>query len=179
MSFGCYFYAGKYLVINAQCFFTKTSNPLKNFYSISCEYFLYVNVLNVLCTIWCLFHRGNSSWTDVGLHRHAGHNLCLVVGSNRSHSKWRYTLSIFWYWNWMQKLKVLYDIHVVILLWFCPSTCLFFMINLVNKIETKPFCATLSNLADMLTMVRGRTLLILEVKVTMDIQCNLSKPELD
>ena len=36
--------------------------------------------------------------------------------------------------------------------------------KLVNSIETKPFCISLSNLADMLTMVRGCTLLILEVK---------------
>ena len=35
--------------------------------------------------------------------------------------------------------------------------------KLVNTIETKPLCASSSNLADMLTMVRGRTLLILEV----------------
>ena len=33
-------------------------------------------------------------------------------------------------------------------------------------IETKPLCATSSNLADMLAIVRGRTLFILEVKVT-------------
>ena len=36
--------------------------------------------------------------------------------------------------------------------------------KLVNTIETKPLCISLSNLADMLTMVRGWTLLILEVK---------------
>ena len=36
--------------------------------------------------------------------------------------------------------------------------------KLVNMIETKPFCISLSNLADMLTMVRGWTLLILEVR---------------
>ena len=36
--------------------------------------------------------------------------------------------------------------------------------KLVNMIETKPFCISLSNLADMLTMVRGLTLLILEVR---------------
>ena len=36
--------------------------------------------------------------------------------------------------------------------------------KLVNTIETKPSCISLSNLADMLTMVRGWTLLILEVK---------------
>ena len=35
--------------------------------------------------------------------------------------------------------------------------------KLVNTIETKPFCICLSNLADMLIMVRGWTLLILEV----------------
>ena len=35
--------------------------------------------------------------------------------------------------------------------------------KLVNTIETKPLCASSSNLADMLTMVRGWTLLILEV----------------
>ena len=36
--------------------------------------------------------------------------------------------------------------------------------KLVNTIETKLFCISLSNLVDMSTMVRGRTLLILEVK---------------
>ena len=35
--------------------------------------------------------------------------------------------------------------------------------KLVNRIETKPLCAFSSNMADMLTMVRGWTLLILEV----------------
>ena len=34
----------------------------------------------------------------------------------------------------------------------------------LKTIETKRLCASLSNLADMLTMVRGWTLLILEVK---------------
>ena len=36
--------------------------------------------------------------------------------------------------------------------------------KLVNTIETKLLCISLSNLADMLTMVRGWTLLILEVR---------------
>ena len=36
--------------------------------------------------------------------------------------------------------------------------------KLVNTIKTKPLCVSLSNLADMLTMVRGWTLLILEVR---------------
>ena len=36
--------------------------------------------------------------------------------------------------------------------------------KLVNMIETKLLCISLSNLTDMLTMVRGWTLLILEVK---------------
>ena len=36
--------------------------------------------------------------------------------------------------------------------------------NLVNTIETKPLCISSSNLADMLTMVRGWTLLISEVR---------------
>ena len=35
--------------------------------------------------------------------------------------------------------------------------------KLVNKIETKPLCSSPSNLADMLTIVRGWILLILEV----------------
>ena len=39
--------------------------------------------------------------------------------------------------------------------------------------ETQPLFATWLHLADMLTMVRGWTLLILEVKVTMDIQLKL------
>ena len=34
----------------------------------------------------------------------------------------------------------------------------------VNTIETKPLCASSSNLADMLTMMKGWILLILEVK---------------
>ena len=37
--------------------------------------------------------------------------------------------------------------------------------KLVNTIETKPLCISSLNLAEMLTMVRGWTLLILEVKV--------------
>ena len=49
------------------------------------------------------------------------------------------------------------------LLWFrlcvCPSR-----FDLVNTIETKPLCASSSNLADMFTLMRGWTLLILEVK---------------
>ena len=36
--------------------------------------------------------------------------------------------------------------------------------KLVNTLETKPLCVSWSNLADMLIMVRGWTLLILEVK---------------
>ena len=36
--------------------------------------------------------------------------------------------------------------------------------QLVITIETKPLCISLSNLAEMLTMVRGWTLPILEVK---------------
>ena len=36
--------------------------------------------------------------------------------------------------------------------------------KLVNTIETKLLCISLSNLADILTMVRGWTLLILEVR---------------
>ena len=36
--------------------------------------------------------------------------------------------------------------------------------KLVNMIETKPLCISLSYLADMFTMVRGSTLLILEVR---------------
>ena len=36
--------------------------------------------------------------------------------------------------------------------------------KLVNMIETKPLCGSLSNLADMFTTVRGWTLMILEVK---------------
>ena len=36
--------------------------------------------------------------------------------------------------------------------------------KLVNMIETIPLCISSSNLAEMLTMVRGWTLLIMEVK---------------
>ena len=36
--------------------------------------------------------------------------------------------------------------------------------KLVNTIGTKPLCISSSNLAEMLTMVRGLTLMILEVK---------------
>ena len=45
----------------------------------------------------------------------------------------------------------------------------------MNRIETKPLCATLSNLADMLTMLRGLTLLRgkrSKVKVTTDMYGN-------
>ena len=38
--------------------------------------------------------------------------------------------------------------------------------KLVNTIETKPLCISSPNLADMLTIVRGWTLLIFEVKLT-------------
>ena len=48
------------------------------------------------------------------------------------------------------KFKVTMDIYI-------------FRNRLVNTIETEPLCAYSSNLADMLTMVRGWTLLILEV----------------
>ena len=47
------------------------------------------------------------------------------------------------------KFKVTIDIH-------CNK--------FVNMIETKQLCASSSNLADMLAIVRGRTLLILEVR---------------
>ena len=40
--------------------------------------------------------------------------------------------------------------------------------KLVNTMETKPLCISSSNLAEMLFMVRGWTLLILKVKVTVD-----------
>ena len=36
--------------------------------------------------------------------------------------------------------------------------------KLVNTIETKPLCISSSNFAEMLTLVRGWTLLILEVR---------------
>ena len=36
--------------------------------------------------------------------------------------------------------------------------------KLLNTIETKPLCISLSNFADMLPLVRGWTLLILEVR---------------
>ena len=36
--------------------------------------------------------------------------------------------------------------------------------KVVNAIETKPLCISSSNLGDMLTMMRGWTLLILEVR---------------
>ena len=49
------------------------------------------------------------------------------------------------------KVKVTIDIHV-------------YRIKLVNTIETKPLCASSSNLADVLAVVRRRTLLILEVR---------------
>ena len=40
--------------------------------------------------------------------------------------------------------------------------------KLVNMIETKLLCISSSNLANMLTMVRGWTLSIVKVKVTVD-----------
>ena len=45
-------------------------------------------------------------------------------------------------------------------------------VDLVNTIETTSLRVSMSNLSDMLTMMRGWTLLILEVKVTMDIYGN-------
>ena len=53
----------------------------------------------------------------------------------------------------------------------------FLIVTLVNTIETKPLHISLSNLQDMLTLMRGCTLLILEVrgqrsKVTLDIYGN-------
>ena len=60
------------------------------------------------------------------------------------------------------------------LLWFRPCVCASFRpsvrpsvrpcVDLVNTIETTPLHVSLSNLADMLTMMRGLTLLILEVR---------------
>ena len=60
---------------------------------------------------------------------------------------------------------------IVMLPWFCPCvrqsvsqsvsvSCL----NLVNAIATKLLCTSSSNVADMFTMTRGWTLLILEVR---------------
>ena len=51
---------------------------------------------------------------------------------------------------------------IVTLLWF--RVCVRPSVDLVNRIETTPFHVTLSNLADMLTMMRGWTLFILEVR---------------
>ena len=55
---------------------------------------------------------------------------------------------------------------IVTLLWFRPSVRPWFRpcVDLVNTIETTPMHISLSNLADMLTMTRGWTLLILEVR---------------
>ena len=53
------------------------------------------------------------------------------------------------YWFWRSKVKVTIDIYEN---------------KLVSTIQTKPLCASSSNLADMLAIVRGWTLLILEVK---------------
>ena len=50
----------------------------------------------------------------------------------------------------------------------CVRPC----VDLVKTIETKPLCASSSNLADIFTMTRGWTLLILEVKVTIGIYWN-------
>ena len=47
---------------------------------------------------------------------------------------------------------------IVKLLWFRPC------MDLVNTIETTPLRVSLTNLADILIMMRGWTLLILEVK---------------
>ena len=44
--------------------------------------------------------------------------------------------------------------------------------KLVNTIETKPLCASSSNLANILAIARGWTLLILEVRVTIDMYDN-------
>ena len=59
---------------------------------------------------------------------------------------------------------------IVTLLWFRPCVRAWFRPSvrpckdLVNTIETKPLHISLSNLADMLTMMRGWTLLILEIR---------------
>ena len=59
---------------------------------------------------------------------------------------------------------------IVTVLWFRPCVRAWFRpsvrpcVDLVNTIETKPLHISLSNLADMLTMMRGWTLLILEVR---------------
>ena len=55
---------------------------------------------------------------------------------------------------------------IVTLLWFCPSmgVCDRPCVDLVNMIETTPLSVSLSNLADMLTTMRGWTLLILDVR---------------
>ena len=46
---------------------------------------------------------------------------------------------------------------IVTLLWFRECVCVSLRpcLDLVNTIETKPLCASLSNLADMFTMMRG------------------------
>ena len=45
--------------------------------------------------------------------------------------------------------------------------------KLVNTIETQPLCASTSNSADILTMVRGLTLLILEVRIGIIDKCGV------
>ena len=59
--------------------------------------------------------------------------------------------------------------HFVRRLSVCACVCLsdshtFLIVTLVNTIETKPLHISLSNLQDMLTVMRGCTLLILEVR---------------
>ena len=59
--------------------------------------------------------------------------------------------------------------HFVRRLSVCACVCLsdshtFLIVTLVNTIETKPLHISLSDLQDMLTVMRGCTLLILEVR---------------
>ena len=72
--------------------------------------------------------------------------MCLFIKLGRHVSHSERTVPIFF---WRSEVKFTIDIYGN---------------KLVNAVETKPLCASSSNLADMLAIVRGRTLLILEVR---------------
>ena len=78
------------------------------------------------------------------------------------------TLRKITYHIWQRVAVGIYNI--VTLLWFRPPfrPC----VDIVNTIETTPLLVSLSDLTDMLTMMRGWTLLRPKVKVTMDIYGN-------
>ena len=104
--------------------------------------------------------------------------LILEVRGQRSRSQWTYMeVSLWTRWR-LNRCGFIYQTWQTYKPWQEDAPYLFFRgqrskvkvtmdiygNTLVNRIETKPLCASWSNLADMLAMVREWTLLILEVK---------------